>query len=398
MPSLAFPLICALLRGESPAWPADAGDTAIEAFLRDARYHGVTPLLDARFRSSASNAVSPVPGAGSRVDDAGRTGSTTHWPDAILRACHEDALVQAVHEHQRRTELVRVLSAFAASGITPLLFKGSALAYTHYATPALRPRADSDILVAPQDRGAALALLRELGYRRTSGPASTYVGYQTSTTRIDLHGNAWGIDLHWRLSNAQSFAWLFTFEELAAASVPIDALGPNARGLGEAHALAIALLHRAAGNALVEPGSGDRLIWLHDFRVLADAMDDHALARFVGLAGEKRFAAIAIEGLRQCAGSMPSAHLHTLIASLERSPMATSGAGFLRAGRLRREWLELRAVPTMRARLACLAGRVLPDASYMRERFPDAQGRALPLLHAQRWFGRLVPRRSARER
>ena len=35
MPSLAFPLICALLRGESPAWPADAGDTAIEAFLRD---------------------------------------------------------------------------------------------------------------------------------------------------------------------------------------------------------------------------------------------------------------------------------------------------------------------------------------------------------------------------
>lgn len=391
MPAPALPLLCALLRGESPAWPADAGDEAAEAFLREARYHGVTPLLDARFRNPASD-TRIRPGGGERA------GSETSWPEAIRRACREDALVQAVNELRRRTELVRVLDVLAAAGVAPLVLKGTALAYSHYADPALRPRADTDLLVAPPDRDAALRILRELGYRRVTGPAGTYVGYQAEMTRIDAHGMACSVDLHWRISNAQSFAWLFTFDELAAASRPLDALGPHARRLCDAHALVVALLHRAGNNAFVEPGFGDRLIWLHDFRVLADAMDDHALARFVGLAGEKRFAAIAIEGLRQCAGSMPSAHLHTLIASLERSPMATSGAGFLRAGRLRREWLELRAVPTMRARLACLAGRVLPDASYMRERFPDAQGRALPLLHVQRWFGRLVPRRSARER
>lgn len=391
MPAPALPLLCALLRGESPAWPADAGDEAAEAFLREARYHGVTPLLDARFRNPASD-TRIRPGGGERA------GSETSWPEAIRRACREDALVQAVNELRRRTELVRVLDVLAAAGVAPLVLKGTALAYSHYADPALRPRADTDLLVAPPDRDAALRILRELGYRRVTGPAGTFVGYQAEMTRIDAHGMACSVDLHWRISNAQSFAWLFTFDELAAASRPLDALGPHARRLCDAHALVVALLHRAGNNAFVEPGFGDRLIWLHDFRVLADAMTDDGPARFVRLVGEKRIAALAIEGLRSCAACLPSPRLDALISALESSAAPRSGADLLRAGRLRREWLELKAIPTMRARLSYLAGRALPDAQYMRERFPDAGRRALPLLHARRWLGAVVPPGSERER
>lgn len=157
-------------------------------------------------------------------------------------------------------------------------------------------------------------------------------------------------------------------------------------------------MHRAGNNAFVGQGSGDRLIWLHDFRLLAGAMTDDEASRFVTLVRDKRIAAIALDGLRRCAGVLPSPHLDALIAALESSPLAASGAAFLRAGRLRREWLELRAVPTVRTRLAYLAGRLLPDAEYMRERFPGASGGALPLLHARRWLGRLTPRGPARER
>ena len=389
MPAPALPLLCALLRGESPAWPADAGDEAAEAFLREARYHGVTPLLDARFRKSGSD-----PHFGSL---SGRVGWEANWPEAILTACREDALVQAVNELARRNELVRVLAGLAEAGVAPLILKGTALAYSHYADPALRPRADTDLLVAPPDRDAALRILRELGYRRVTGPAGTYVGYQAEMTRIDAHGMACSVDLHWRISNAQSFAWLFTFDELAAASRPLDALGAHARRLCDAHALVVALLHRAGNNAFIDAGFGDRLIWLHDFRVLTDAMTDDELARVVRLVADKRIAAIAIDGLRRCGECLPSPRLDALISALERGAAPRSGADLLRAGRLRREWLELKAIPTLRARLAYLAGRALPDAQYMRERFPGSS-RALPLLHARRWLGGLAPRGTVRER
>jgi len=406
MSNPATPLLCALLRGESPAWPPGAGSGDVDAFLREARYHGVTPLLDAQFRKSGSDPHSPrklgsdlhSPGA----EESRKGGSDPHfedrWPDAIRRACRDDALVQAMNEFRRRTELVRVLAELAKAGIAPLILKGTALAYSHYADPVLRPRADTDLLVAPSDRDSSMRVLRALGYRRVSGPAGAHVGYQFEMTRIDPHGAAYSIDLHWRISNAQAFAWLFSFDELAAASVPVGALGPTARRLGDAHALLLALLHRAGNNLYVERDFGDRLVWLHDFRVLADAMSDDDRARFVRLACDRKVAAIAIQGLRRCADCLPSPRLAALIAELEKSPAARSGADLLGAGRLRREWIELRAIPTMRARLAYLAGRAIPDAEYMRERFPDARGRALPILHARRWLGGLAPRRSARER
>jgi len=379
MPAPTLPLLCALLRGEAPPWPADPPD--VEVFLREARYHGVMPLLDAQFRTSV-----PDP----HVED--------RWPDAVRHACRDDGLIRSMQELVYRTELVGVLAALAKAGIAPLILKGTALAYSHYPDPVLRPRADSDLLVAPSNRDSAMRVLSAMGYRRVSGPAGAHVGYQYEMTRVDPHGAAYSVDLHWRISNAQAFAWLFTFDELAAASVPVGALGPTARRLGDAHALLLALLHRAGNNVYVERDFGDRLIWLHDFRVLADAMSDDDLANFVRLACHRKVAAIAIEGLRRCADCLPSPRLAALIADLEKSPAAHSGADLLGAGRLRREWLELRAIPTMRARLAYLAGRAIPDAEYMRERFPDARGRALPILHAQRWLGGLVPRRSARGR
>ena len=376
MTASTTPTICALLRGESPEWPAPAGDDGIAEFLRDARYHGVTPLLDARFRATEAHG----------------------WPTAIRQACHEDALVQSMRELMRRTELVRILAALTTVDIVPLILKGTALAYSHYPSPVLRPRADCDLLVAPAFRDAGARVLRKLGYGRVSGPAGDYVGYQFEMAHTDSHGATFTVDLHWRISNAQAFAWLFDFDELASASVPIDALGQAARRLGDVHALALALLHRVGNNVYVEPGFGDRLIWLYDFRVLVDAMTDDDLARFVRLIGTKGMAAIAIDGLRQCALCLPSPRVDKLIAALESSPAATSGAQHLRAGRLGREWRELLAIPTTAGRLGYLRSRLVPDPDYMRERFPDARAQKLPALHAQRWLEGLGLRSSTRKR
>jgi len=151
-----LPTLCALLRGESPDWPSFVDNTSIEAFLSGARYHGVTPLLDARFGAMPASGLPQVKGGSTPAGDAG----TTSPPEAIRRACHEDALVQSMHELQQRTELVRVLAALTAAGMAPLILKGTALAYSHYASSMLRPRADCDLLVAPafRDAGARVQL------------------------------------------------------------------------------------------------------------------------------------------------------------------------------------------------------------------------------------------------
>lgn len=382
------PLICALLRGEPVAWPAANADESIVVFLDDARSQGVMPLLDARFVAGS---------VGDGVSDGADHGVANTWPEAIRRACHDDAINHGGRELASRAETTRVLAALDREGILPLLMKGTGLAYSHYPRPALRPRADCDLLVAPSQREAARRILHDLGYRRIGGPAGKFVGYQYELHRVDPHGVTHNVDLHWRISNAQSFAWLFAFDELAAAAVSVPALGASARRLGDVHALALALLHRAGNNQFMEPGFGDRLIWLYDFHLLVGAMSGDDRARFIRLAESRRIVAIAIDGLQYCADAFRSPPVEALILELERSPDAQSGAAFLRAGKIGREWLELRAIPTFRDRLTYLANRLVPSADYMRERFPDQANRALPLLHARRWLqgigGRLPARR-----
>ena len=200
VPTASFspmPLLCALLRGETPAWPATSDDVSIAVFLRTARCHGVTPLLDAKFVES---------------------GLQESWPQAIRQTCHEDAVAQAMHELATRAETGRILAMLGRAEIRPLLLKGTGLAYSHYPSPVLRPRADVDVLVAPSEREAAWRILQDLGYRRIGGPAGTFGGYQLELHYDDPRGVTHNVDLHWRISNAQSFAWLFTFEDLAAAS------------------------------------------------------------------------------------------------------------------------------------------------------------------------------------
>jgi hypothetical protein len=386
LPSL--PLICTLLRGEPVAWPAANCDESIVTFLDDARSHGVMPLLDARFIAGR---------VGDGVGDGADHGVAATWPEAIRRACHDDAINHAGRELASRAETTRVLAALDRADIRSLLMKGAGLAYSHYPRPALRPRADCDLLVASSQREAARGILHDLGYRRIGGPAGKLVGYQYELHHVDVHDHTHNVDLHWRISNAQSFAWLFAFDELAAAAVPVPALGANARRLGDVHALMLALLHRAGNNQFMEPGFGDRLIWLYDVHLLVGAMTDDDRARFIRLAESKRVGAIAIDGLRHCADAFRSPRVEALILELERGPDAQSGAAFLRAGKIGREWLELRAIPTFRDRLTYVANRLVPSADYMRERFPDGANRALPLLHARRWLhgigGRLPVRR-----
>ncbi|MBK8742752.1 MAG: nucleotidyltransferase family protein [Betaproteobacteria bacterium] len=316
-------VISAILRGEASVWAGGADPAAVTRFLEAGRRHGVLPLLAEEFLCRK---------------DLGT------WPEEVHLACREVTRAQTMYELTQCAEVLSVLNALADAGLRPLLLKGTGLAYGLYSSPILRPRSDSDLLVSTEQvarRGAGHATGPWLPARQRArgapGRLSGGSAQESAGRHHLLRGPALAHD------NYQRFACLFDFDDLAATSVPVPALGPHARRLGNVQALILALIHRAGNNRNEGRGAGDKLIWLYDIYLLVKEMTDAELERFRDLVESRRIVAIALEGLRRCADFFGSPRLTSLIRELESGPFADSGLDWLRAGRLRFEWMELRA-------------------------------------------------------
>ena len=352
-------LLSSVLRGESQHWPWEGDDGAATSFCDSAEFHRLLPLI----HSALSN-------------------GTARWPVSILDKCRLASLTHAMRELAYQAEVGRLIALLEDSGIPTLLLKGTALAYSCYTTPALRPRADTDLLVPPECSQRAARMLHSTGYRRVSGPAGKYVGYQIEMHRMDSLGVRHNIDLHWRISNLQFFAWRFSFDELAADAVPVPRLHPLAMRVGNAHALLLNLLHRAGDRLDARTCCGERLIRLYDIKLLVELMSDKELDDFLRMTATKGLAAIAEDGLRSCASRLDSARLRALIGAL--ADLSGVHARPFHVGRLSREWLEIMAIPGAWPRISYLANRAFPTPEYMRERFPDSTARSLSRLHLRR--------------
>lgn len=363
-----MPAICALLRGESPAPPAPADDERIAAFLREARYHGVTPLLDARFNA--------MPGSA--------------WPEPIKRACRDDARAYAIQEFAGSVELVRVLDALQQAGIRPLLLKGAALAYSHYANPAFRPRGDTDVLIPEPQVGPTASVLERLGYARTSGVTGALISYQADWSRRDGVAISHHLDVHWRINNSQILAKMLNYDELDARATALPALGPHARALVPVHALLLACIHRAGhasapyfadGQAYL---GGNRLIWLYDIHLLITRMSDAELAEFVALATSRHARAICLDALQACIERFATPVAPSVLAGLAHSGRREPAALYLRSGLARQMVGDFVALGGVTQRARWLKELAFPPAEYMRRHYPDSAARWLPVLYARR--------------
>lgn len=369
------PLICAVLRHEPCVWD-DGGDPALAArFIRAAEFHGVLPLLDEEFRVR---------------DDCGS------WPKEILMACLTAALNRRNVEHAHRPEITRVLDALAADGVRPLVLKGGALAHSHYPDPALRPRHDTDLLIAADQREQTGSTLERLGYTQAPGVAGEFIMYQALWSRPDASGGHHYLDVHWRLNNAQVLAQVLGWPELAARSTPLPALGASARALAPVDALLLACIHRAghAGETaqvgdIVRQGS-DRLIWLYDIHLLAGRMSGAELDAFVELAAARQVRAICLDALQRCGACLGTQVPPRVLEALRRPGPAEPSAGLLRAGGGHRLAGDFLAIPGWRNRLHWLLELAFPSAEYMRWKYPGVAPRWLPFLYLRRAFSAIA--------
>ena len=269
----------------------------------------------------------------------------------------------------RGAECERILATLAAADSPVLLLKGSALAWWLYPSPNLRECSDIDLLFASRDAVMRAARLLEVdGYVHGYGQGRH--AYElvcrrslSSTIQLDL-------DLHWGLNNAPVFARALDFGEVFAASIPITALGPNARGLSPVHALLHAGMHRAIN---LYTGIGDSLKWLYDVHLLAQRLDASEWTVLAHLCRERGLGGVCMASLEAASTWFGIGAPEVAMAALR----ATRGSADVDGERLH-DWrymhrMNLGALPPARRALWIWA-KLFPNVSLMREMYASDGG------------------------
>ncbi len=350
-------LLCAVLRNERVAWPVEAAGTRL---FDTARQHGVHLLI---------------------ADRVSQRGRMDGCPPPLRERLATAICNQVAIDEIAVAELRRVLRTFGDNGIAPLLFKGAALAYSHYPDPTLRPRVDADVLVDTNATDLVQAILERMEYQKLPFVTGDLVMHQAPYVRTDSRGVHHAIDVHWRISNPRVFAGAVTIAELRARAIGIPALGDAARAVGPAHALAIACIHRVAHHS-----DEERLIWLYDIHLIAERLTPAEQDELVQLARTKQLTLICAAGLEAALERFHGDGAAALLVRMGGSTREPSGI-YVRGPMRKVDVLvsDLNALEGWRPKMRLLRQHVLPSPSYMRQGYGISHPALLPLAYVWRF-------------
>ncbi len=314
---------------------------------------------------------------------AERVVSRSDVPAGLRAGLSAEARRHAAFDVARETELRKLLAGLDTRGVRAVLLKGAHLAYSHYERPDLRPRADTDLFIAYADRRRVFDVLGDLGYQGTGHVTGTLLMYQAAYVKL-RDGAPWHVvDVHWKIANPQIFADLLSYDELAAAAVPLPALGRGALGPSDVHALFVACVHRVAHHH-----DADTLIWLYDIHLLASRLTPASWEAFVDLVETRGVAHICRHSLGRAAAEFgtPLPARVTAEPRLRQPIKEMVTATYLNRGRPHFGEVvgDLRALPRWRDRLQLVAQHAFPSAEYMRGHYAPSSHAPLAILYARR--------------
>jgi hypothetical protein len=323
----------------------------------------------------------------SLIDDADRDGVEGLLVYAI--GAGVDAAVDderrrlALRESVALSEMIRVAGAFSEAGLRAPILKGSALAYTHYPEPWVRPRFDLDLLVHREHRDRSREIMRALGYREDRPMSSRWLMQQDAWKR-PVGADRLDVDVHFELTNRQFFAAKLPVDALLSRAVPAPFAGPDAWQLDPADALVYACVHRVAHHSREA-----RLIWHADIARQAAALDAGQVMTFVGRATGAGLACVAAQELRIASAlwnERRGALAPEVVDELSRAGRSEPAAAFLSGGRgpAGDLWLDLKALPRWRDRAGLIAELLFPAREYML-RQPGVTPANLPWRYLRRY-------------
>jgi len=244
-----------------------------------------------------------------------------------------------------------------------ILFKGSALAYSIYPDPWLRPRADNDLLIDRQDYHVFCEVLQSLGYSKSFAIEGNYVSYQSAFSKPLVGHSVMNIDLHWKINNRQCLANSFSVSELLSQGVALTKLSSKISVPCNIDSLLIASLHRLGHHA-----SQERLTWLYDIHLLSEALSTNDWELLVNKAKEKRLCAITLNALQRCEQVLGSKIPTNVVQDLALQQKEPSRI-FLRSDLP--EWRyfvnDVQALSSPSAKLGLLRETLFPSTDYIRQ-------------------------------
>lgn len=376
--TVAEKLLCAIIRGDVTSWPGH-GRCRVEQVLSAAFTHNVHLILFYILK---------------KLD------RWRDWPLRLRETLEREYVAACALDLIHERELRRVLTGLDRHGLRPILLKGVPLAYTLYASPALRPRTDVDLLIKEDDAEQVTRVLGKLGYDGADIERDKLTNYQCLFRRQGQFGACHSLDVHWKVNNAQLFAQVLTYDELLAEACELPTLASCARGSGHKHALLLACMHRFGhahapfyidGEAIY---AGDHLRWVYDIHLLSSTLNAAQWLDFVALAIVKRMAGFCLDGLnaaREAFNTQVPPEVTGALQTAARDEARSTQK--LRTSTTAWFFTNLRALPTLRERLELIRQVVLPSPGYMMEKYQTHTWLALPFLYGYRSINGIVKRR-----
>jgi hypothetical protein len=281
-----------------------------------------------------------------------------------------------------RRDLQNVVAALAAATVPALITKGTALAYTVYPQPWLRPRTDSDLLVRHGDVAAASRVLEACGYTRSDAISTgELVSHQVAFERTDAHDVHHVIDLHWKIVNPQVVADALSFDELWRGAQRAPALGPAARVPSAIGSLALGCVHRLAHHQ-----GHDRLVWLYDLKLLAATLDADGWTALQELACGHRIAGFCLDGLRSARARLGARFPRRVEDAMAAAAPGEPSRAYLEGPVTKRDVLlsDLKILDSWSDRIRLMREHAFPPAAFIRQRYGSSSTWMLPALYVHR--------------
>ncbi len=292
------------------------------------------------------------------------------FPEHISDQLARHKAMMVANDALKQIELTRLFKAFAEADLAAMLFKGSALAYSLYRKPWLRPRSDNDIFVSPSDRGEFDQLFAKLGYQKLFAIEGKYVSYQSTYGKALVGGSVINIDLHWHINNRQMFSDTYTLSELIHRGQTLETihntkLEPSIIIPSLVDSLLIASIHRSGHH-----NKEERLIWLYDIHLLANSLNQDQWTQLCHRAHDKRVSGITLNALETCQDIFGTQLSSRALEQLRNSCSANEpSAVFLDQSLSERHyfWADLKSMSTLTAQLGFIRETLFPPPSYVRQ-------------------------------
>jgi len=301
-------LLKQIFKGADPCW-TEGGDASVASFLDGLNFHGLTPVFSYWINQH---------------------GFCKDWPDSLLSAIKKVAMQEVASDMLVRLELKKVLQVLLEIGIQPVLLKGTPLSFSLYPQPGLRPRCDTDLLIAKEDMTNVSELMVQLGYESLYDAKVELISSQMTFIKKGKLKVSHAYDVHWRISNARrSFSEELNYSDLHKDALEISRLGPNAKTLSNINALLLACFHRAVHFSY----EGDRLIWLYDIHLLVGGLDEHQFDLFYQKAKKMEIITICSDAILTAQDWFNTSLTVAMLERLSKLPVSEPSTAYLTAGR-----------------------------------------------------------------